>query len=710
MLCTVLLLPQPVHAAADRPVSEIAQAALKLIHSNEGGYGSVNKNDNGALSIGFFQWHAGRALSLMRTIVNANKTQAKNILGTSLYNEVTNTSTNWSKRTVNATEAAAISKLLTTTEGKAAQDKLALQNVTSYVNHGINLGITSAAALVYFADLENQGGAGGSAGAAKLAANKAGSYAKITLDILHNATKNHYLGSYTSRRNRAYNYCKNLNWDKKYYLDVNGLINGSGSGNLSGVATFDMYINGSKVSTGVTDYYQQVTAGTRYEIKNIVPTAGYTYAGVSSGSISGTVNATTSVQLSFKTAYYTLTAYPNYSGKNYLSHTDFTSSAYLGDDTSDHALDIITRDSSVTMPAIDSTTKHNGYNSLKITNYAAGASGKDLAIRTNTQGSKTYNKYGGDEKAMTLSFYAKAANYGTKIYFRWGYEGVDAYRSVTLTTDWEHYTVPMNKVPDYGQYIHPYIDRAGTVWISEMQLEDGTVATSFTPESKGAEAALTAEAAYGSAYTLPAAPSRAGYLFDGWYTQASGGYRVTSLAAYNHQALYAHWTVKPAEKISLAKATVTGIKDKTYTGKAITQDLTVTLNGRTLHAGTDYTVTYQNNVKVGTATVTITGKGTYTGAIKKTFQIKKKAAVKPSYVRIYGEDRYATSLKIADAYKKALGVSQFSAVCVADGVNFPDALAGAYFASKTKPQSSPSGRTRRAASRPRTPSITLRRT
>ena len=61
-----------------------------------------------------------------------------------------------------------------------------------------------------------------------------------------------------------------------------------------------------------------------------------------------------------------------------------------------------------------------------------------------------------------------------------------------------------------------------------------------------------------------------------------------------------------------------------------------------------------------------------------------KLAVKPSYVRIYGADRYATSLKIADAYKKALGVSKFSAVCVADGQNFPDALAGAYFASKNK--------------------------
>ena len=43
----------------------------------------------------------------------------------------------------------------------------------------------------------------------------------------------------------------------------------------------------------------------------------------------------------------------------------------------------------------------------------------------------------------------------------------------------------------------------------------------------------------------------------------------------------------------------------------------------TLVNGTDYTVTYANNVKVGTATVTVKGKGNYTGTITLTFMIKK---------------------------------------------------------------------------------------
>ena len=48
-----------------------------------------------------------------------------------------------------------------------------------------------------------------------------------------------------------------------------------------------------------------------------------------------------------------------------------------------------------------------------------------------------------------------------------------------------------------------------------------------------------------------------------------------------------------------------------------------------LKEGTDYTVSYQNNTNIGTATVTITGKGNYTGTITKTFKIvPKKVTIK----------------------------------------------------------------------------------
>ena len=74
-------------------------------------------------------------------------------------------------------------------------------------------------------------------------------------------------------------------------------------------------------------------------------------------------------------------------------------------------------------------------------------------------------------------------------------------------------------------------------------------------------------------------------------------------------------------KNNFKKATVSGISTKAFTGKNITQSITVKYNGKTLKNGTDYTVSYSNNKKIGTATVKIAGKGSYTGTVTKTFKI-----------------------------------------------------------------------------------------
>ncbi len=71
---------------------------------------------------------------------------------------------------------------------------------------------------------------------------------------------------------------------------------------------------------------------------------------------------------------------------------------------------------------------------------------------------------------------------------------------------------------------------------------------------------------------------------------------------------------------SLEDATVT-VEDQLYTGKELTPEVSVVLDGTTLGAQTDYSVSYENNVKVGTATVVVTGKGDYIGATSATFQI-----------------------------------------------------------------------------------------
>ncbi|MBR3737820.1 MAG: leucine-rich repeat protein, partial [Eubacterium sp.] len=75
---------------------------------------------------------------------------------------------------------------------------------------------------------------------------------------------------------------------------------------------------------------------------------------------------------------------------------------------------------------------------------------------------------------------------------------------------------------------------------------------------------------------------------------------------------------------SIAGASVTGVKTKTFSGKEQSQSVTVKLNGKTLKKGTDYTLSYKNNKKVGTATVTVKGIGIFSGSVKKTFKINPK--------------------------------------------------------------------------------------
>ena len=99
------------------------------------------------------------------------------------------------------------------------------------------------------------------------------------------------------------------------------------------------------------------------------------------------------------------------------------------------------------------------------------------------------------------------------------------------------------------------------------------------------------------------------------------------------------------------------------------------VKGKTLKKGTDYTVSYKNNTNVGTATVTITGKGNYTGTVKKTFKITK-ANVK--WKRLWGRKALDTMQAITKEYGKAS-----TAIVVTNG-DFKDALSAAALAGRYK--------------------------
>ena len=78
---------------------------------------------------------------------------------------------------------------------------------------------------------------------------------------------------------------------------------------------------------------------------------------------------------------------------------------------------------------------------------------------------------------------------------------------------------------------------------------------------------------------------------------------------------------------SIAQATCSRIADQTYSGKAIEPTFTVTYKNRTLRKGTDYTVSFKDNVNIGTATVKITGKGNFEGTKEITFKITEPSEI-----------------------------------------------------------------------------------
>lgn len=92
------------------------------------------------------------------------------------------------------------------------------------------------------------------------------------------------------------------------------------------------------------------------------------------------------------------------------------------------------------------------------------------------------------------------------------------------------------------------------------------------------------------------------------YTYATTGYTQAS---------------KPVAKKNISSCSITD-SNTVYTGGAVGTSVIVKDGSTTLRNGTDYTLSYSNNVAVGYAKVTITGKGNYTGSVSKTFRINPK--------------------------------------------------------------------------------------
>lgn len=140
-----------------------AEWVSSMISQYEGGYGSINYNDNGAVSIGKIQWHGNNAKNLLNQIKDANPEAFNSIiqqtgangLATSLASDDT-----WKTHVVTkgSAEAQAIKALLESEAGMAVQNQQRVAFIQNYVNKGKQLGLTDQKALAFYADMCNQYG------------------------------------------------------------------------------------------------------------------------------------------------------------------------------------------------------------------------------------------------------------------------------------------------------------------------------------------------------------------------------------------------------------------------------------------------------------------------------------------------------------------------------------------------------------------------
>ena len=97
---------------------------------------------------------------------------------------------------------------------------------------------------------------------------------------------------------------------------------------------------------------------------------------------------------------------------------------------------------------------------------------------------------------------------------------------------------------------------------------------------------------------------------------------VAESANYAAATATRNFTIVPK---AISKATVENIGEQEFTGRTITPTVTVK-DGTVVLTDADYSVAYANNIDAGTANVTITGKGNYTGSTSVKFTIAQAAA------------------------------------------------------------------------------------
>lgn len=148
---------------------------------------------------------------------------------------------------------------------------------------------------------------------------------------------------------------------------------------------------------------------------------------------------------------------------------------------------------------------------------------------------------------------------------------------------------------------------------------------------------MTANSSSGSKY-YDLVPRMQSYIANRWQEDVptysvidvtDNTFTINTYRTDNDQKIDESFTIKKGVTEDVNAATVNKIRNQIYTGKQIKPVVKVTLNGKTLKAGKDYTITYADNKNTGLAKAIISGIGKYTGTKTVTFNIiPKKAELK----------------------------------------------------------------------------------
>lgn len=149
--------------------------------------------------------------------------------------------------------------------------------------------------------------------------------------------------------------------------------------------------------------------------------------------------------------------------------------------------------------------------------------------------------------------------------------------------------------------------------------------------------------------TDPSVVSTPGIISDKTYLNplnvlAAGITQITVYPTYN-PALKKTYTLRIGENgsVDIAQAEITlSEKSYIYTGNPQKPKVTVTMHGTTLTENKDYTIRYENNTAVGTATVTVTGASLFCGQTAIPYTIQSSAAKPHTHVTVIDEAVPAT--------------------------------------------------------------------